>query len=213
MGTPITTDIGQGGGILPPSSGFGGGDGSSGGRGASRRATFTGLYVALAAIVMFFAALTSAYVVRRGLGDDWVSTPLPAVIWINTAILFASSVFLEIARRGLHHGERASFNRWWTAGTVLGCLFLAGQYIAWRELWAAGIYLATNPSSSLFYVFTGAHALHLIGGVIALLYVNVQALRLQLGPGKRTAADVSAVYWHFLDGLWIFLLIVFLVWG
>ncbi|MCI0364975.1 MAG: cytochrome c oxidase subunit 3, partial [Phycisphaerales bacterium] len=166
MGTPLTTDIGQGGGIVPPSGGFGGGDGSSGERGASRRASFTGLYVALAAIVMFFAALTSTYVVRRGLGNDWVSTPLPPVIWVNTAVLLLSSAVLEIARRRLHRGARESFNRWWTAGTVLGCLFLAGQYIAWRELWTAGIYLATNPSSSLFYVFSGAHALHLIGGVI-----------------------------------------------
>ena len=120
---------------------------------------------------------------------------------------------LELARRALKAGQRESFNRLWTAGSILGVMFLAGQYVAWRQLSAQGIYLSTNPSSSFFYVLTAAHAVHLIGGVLALLYVSVQALRLRLGPGKRTAIDVSAMYWHFLDGLWIYLLILFLVWG
>jgi len=208
MAESLTTGIWNG---APPRE-PGGGD-NSGGRGASRRVAFTGLWVLLAAIVMFFAALTSTYVVRRGLGNDWVTTPLPPVLWVNTAVLVLSSAALELARRALKSGARLAFNGWWSTGTLLGLLFLAGQYYAWRQLWAAGIYLPTNPSASLFYVFTGAHAVHLVGGVVALLYVNAQALRLRLGPGKRTAADVSAVYWHFLDGLWIYLLVIFLIWG
>jgi cytochrome c oxidase subunit 3 len=173
----------------------------------------TGLMVLLAAVVMFFAALTSAFIVRRGLSNDWVSTRMPRVLWLNTAALLASSAVLELARRALKSGRRESFNRLWIAGSALGLLFLAGQYAAWLELRAQGIYLATNPSSSFFYVLTAAHALHLIGGVVALLYVSVQALRLRLGPGKRTAIDVTAMYWHFLDGLWVYLLILFLIWG
>ena len=173
----------------------------------------TGLMVLLAAVVMFFAALTSAYIVRRGLSNDWVTTRMPQVLWLNTVALLASSIVLELARRALKAGKRESFNRLWTAGSALGVLFLAGQYAAWLQLRAQGIYLATNPSSSFFYVLTAAHALHLIGGVVALLYVSVQAYRLRLGPGKRTAIDVSAVYWHFLDGLWVYLLVLFLVWG
>jgi len=169
--------------------------------------------VLLAAVVMFFAALTSAFVVRRGMSNDWVSTEFPPVLWVNTAVLLASSAFLELARRSLKAGKRESFNRLWIAGSALGVLFLIGQYAAWRNLAAQGIYLATNPSSSFFYVLTAAHAIHLIGGVVALLYVSIQALRLRLGPGKRTAIDVSAVYWHFLDGLWVYLLLLFLVWG
>ncbi|MGH9657973.1 MAG: cytochrome c oxidase subunit 3, partial [Bryobacteraceae bacterium] len=152
-------------------------------------------------------------VVRRGLGDDWTHTPLPPVLWINTAALAASSAALEMARRALRAGAREAFNRWWTAGTALGALFLAGQYLAWLQLRAAGIYVSTNPSSAFFYLFTAAHAAHILGGVAALVYVNVQALRLRLGPGKRTAVDVVAVYWHFVDGLWIYLLLIFLVWG
>jgi cytochrome c oxidase subunit 3 len=210
MASSITTDIWKGGGEPPGGGDFGGG---SGGRGASRRASLTGLMVLLAAVVMFFAALTSAFVVRRGLSSDWEHTPMPWVVFLSTAILLASSVVLELARRALKAGQRESFNRLWTSGSVLGILFLAGQYAAWVQLRAQGVYLSTNPSSSFFYVLTAAHAVHLIGGVLALLYVSVQALRLRLGPGKRTAIDVTAMYWHFLDGLWIYLLILFLVWG
>ena len=150
---------------------------------------------------------------RRGLSEDWIHTQLPGVIWFSTTVLLASSVALEFARRELKAGRRAGFNRLWILGSALGVLFLIGQYMTWRQLIAQGIYLATNPSSSFFYVLTAAHAVHLIGGVCALLYVSVQALRLRLGPGKRTAVDVTAMYWHFLDGLWIYLLILFLVWG
>ena len=211
MASSVTTDIWKGG-RQPPGDGSGCGDGP-GGRGSSRRASMTGLMVLLAAVVMFFAALTSAFIVRRGLSNDWISTRMPGVIWLNTAALLASSAVLELARRALRAGRRENFNRLWIAGSGLGVLFLAGQYAAWLELRAQGIYLATNPSSSFFYLLTAAHAVHLIGGVVALLYVSVQALRLQLGPGKRTAIDVTAVYWHFLDGLWVYLLILFLVWG
>ncbi len=209
MASSVTTDIWKGG-QQPPDPG--GSDGG-GGRGSSRRASMTGLMVLLAAVVMFFAAMTSAFIVRRGLSNDWASTRLPGVLWFNTVVLLASSAMLEMARRALRAGKRDAFNRLWAAASALGVLFLAGQYAAWLELRAQGVYIATNPSSSFFYVLTAAHAIHLLGGVAALLYVSVQAFRLRLGPGKRTAIDVSAVYWHFLDGLWVYLLILFLVWG
>jgi cytochrome c oxidase subunit III len=214
MARSVTTDIGKGQWPAPPAGWDFGGDGDgSGGRGVSRRASMTGLMVLLAAVVMFFAALTSAFVVRRGLSDDWQHTQLPQLLWLNTVVLVASSAALEMARRALKAGRRESFNRLWMAGTGLGALFLGFQYVAWLQLRAQGIYVATNPSSSFFYVLTAAHAIHLIGGVLALLYVSVQALRLRLGPGKRTVVDVSALYWHFLDGLWVYLWILLLVWG
>ena len=166
-----------------------------------------------AGIIMLFAAFTSSMVVRRGLSDDWTTLPLPGILWWITAVLIASSIALELARRCLRQGARQSFNRYWLAGTLLGFLFLAGQYMAWRQLQATGIYLATNPSSSFFYLLTVVHAIHLGGGIVALLYIDLKALRLELGPGKRTAVDVSALYWHFLDGLWIYLLLLFRIWG
>ena len=173
----------------------------------------TGLMVLLAATTMAFAAFTSAFVVRRGMSNDWVAMPLPRIVWLNTAVLLASSVLLELARRMLKTGRR-------TASTAIGpparcwalCFWL-GQAFAWRQLNAGGIFVATNPSSSFFYLLTAAHGLHILGGLSALVYVDVQALRLRLGPGKRTAVDVSAVFWHFVDGLWLYLMVLFLVWG
>src|SRR5580704_11161910 len=134
----ITSDV-----IKPPAppreGGFGGGGGGSDGRGSSRRASMTGLMVLLAATTMAFAAFTSAFVVRRGISDDWVALPLPRILWVNTAVLMVSSLLLELARRALKTGRRTEFNRYWTAGTVLGVLFLLGQAIAWRQLLDSGI--------------------------------------------------------------------------
>jgi cytochrome c oxidase subunit III len=169
--------------------------------------------VLLAASVMFFAAFTSAFFVRRGMSNDWVDTPLPRLLWVNTVVLVASSLALELARRALRSGRRAVFNGYWTGATILGGLFLCGQYLAWRQLNAAGIYLATNPSSSFFFLLTCVHAVHLVGGISALGYIDMQALLLRLGPGKRTAVDVSAYFWHFLDAIWIYLMVLFFFWG
>jgi hypothetical protein len=109
--------------------------------------------------------------------------------------------------------SRAKFNGWWTAATILGFLFLGGQALAWSQLNAAGVFISSNPSSSFFYVLTVAHAVHLLGGASALFYVDVQACGSVSGPAKRTVIDVSAIFWHFLDGLWLYLMVLFYVWG
>ena len=162
---------------------------------------------------MVFAAFTSAFVVRRGLSDDWTSMSKPPILFVNTIVLLASSLVLDLSRRALKNGDRSKFNLWWSVATGLGILFLVGQAFAWKQLKDAGIFVATNPASSFFYVLTAAHAFHLLGGVMALVYVDVQALRLRLGPAKRTAIDITAIFWHFLDGLWVYLMILFYVWG
>jgi len=213
MAGSITTDIAGGRGVPPAVRDFGGSDGDGGGRGAHRRAAVTGLLVLLAASVMLFAAFTSAFFVRRGMSNDWVNTPVPRILWVNTGVLVTSSLALELARRALRSGRRIAFNRYWTGATLLGVVFLCGQYAGWRQLNDAGIYLATNPSSSFFFLLTCVHAVHLLGGISALGYIDVQALMLRLGPGKRTAVDVSAYFWHFLDGVWIYLMVLFLFWG
>jgi cytochrome c oxidase subunit 3 len=213
MAGSLTHDVIQGPPSPPTDRGWGGDGGGNDGRGADRRASFTGLFVLLAASTMVFAALTSAFVVRRGLSDDWASMAKPHLLWVNTAVLLASSFVLDLSRRALKAGNRSRFNLWWTTGTVLGILFLIGQAIVWRQLKDAGVFIASNPSSSFFYVLTASHAFHLLGGVMALVYVDVQALRLRLGPAKRTAIDVTAIFWHFLDGIWVYLMVLFYVWG
>jgi len=185
----------------------------SGGSGDARGASFIGLYVLLAASLMVFVAFSGAFVFRRGLSGDWASMPKPRILFLNTAVLLASSLALEVARRALKAGLRSKFNAWWSAGAVLGVVFLFGQALAWQRLKDLGIYVATSPTSSFFYILTASHAFHLVGGVAALIYVAVQSLRFSQGPARRTVVDISAIFWHFLDGLWVYLMVLFYVWG
>jgi len=171
----------------------------------------TGVWVFVAGVCMTFAALTSALVVRKGGAPDWRHLALPYILYLNTLVLLASSVTLEISRRrvaALMAGPPAATAnpaRWLYATLLLGWLFLSGQYIAWRQLSAAGLYLASNPSSSFFYVFTAAHALHLLGGLYALTRVIRKLNRHVL---SRATLDATAHYWHFMDALWIYLLVL-----
>jgi len=172
-----------------------------------------GMWVALASILMLFIALTSAYIVRGvpalGGGEaDWFPLDMPPVLWVNTAVLLVSSVSIELARRALKGNEYAGFRRWITLTTLLGLAFLAGQVMAWRQLAAQGVFINSHPHSSFFYLLTSLHGLHLLGGVIALGYVTIAALRMRIGFKRRTAVDVTAIYWHFMDGLWIYLFLL-----
>lgn len=202
--------IGAGGGPRPPA-GFGG-DGGEDRHGAPspvpQRTYVTGITIAMGAILMFFMALASAFIVRKGLGGDWLPFAMPRILWLDTAILLASSGTLIQARRLFKRGDRGGFRHWWAVTTVLGLLFLAGQLVAWRQMVAGGFYLASNASNSFFYVLTAAHGLHLLGGIAALLFVGWGRLRrLSLSTGT----EIVSYYWHFLDGLWVFLFLLLLL--
>jgi cytochrome c oxidase subunit 3 len=190
-----------------------GGDDRGGEYRVPERTYRLGMCFALTGIVMLFAAFTSALVVRKGMSFDWVSFSVPPVLWLNTFVLMASSATLELSRRSLSAGSANEFIRWLSATVVLGLGFLGGQLVAWRELASRGIYLATNPGSSFFYVLTAAHGIHLLGGVVALAYVASRARRIALGRARRTPVDVTAIYWHFMDGLWIYVFFMLLRWA
>jgi cytochrome c oxidase subunit III len=203
---------GGGGGILPPSGGNGGGDGSGGGKKPGRgqpssRRYFTGMVVGILSILMFFMALASAYLVRKGTSGDWVPVRIPALLWINTTVLLLSSGTLEMARTRLARADEEGFRKYWLLTTGMGVAFLSGQIVAWKQLTRQGIYLATNPASSFFYIFTGAHALHLVGGIAALIYVARRSFS-KTNVTRSLAAEVTSYYWHFLDALWLFLLVL-----
>lgn len=186
----------------------GGGDGSGGSESdrVRDRISVTGVTIALAAILMLFMALVSALIVRKGASNDWTALIVPRILWLNTAILIASSATLVRSRKSLAGNDLEGFRHWWVVTTILGVLFLAGQLMAWRQLVGEGVYLATNPSSSFFYVFTAAHGLHLLGGVIALSYVLTRSVK-----RRRQLAVTEAVsmYWHVMDGLWVFIFLLF----
>lgn len=187
-----------------------------------------GLAVALTPIFMFFVSIVSAYIVRQGLPTfddrtstyvrDWIPVQLPfALLLINTGLLAASSFTAEFARRqitrqaalapvrsipGVSLGEGRGVP--WLALTVLlGGGFLIGQWLAWRELADRGFYVATSASSSFVYLLTAAHGVHLIGGVLVLLYAATVSLLRRPVEGRRIVVDVTAWYWHFMFLLWI----------
>jgi cytochrome c oxidase subunit III len=132
----------------------------------------------------------------------------PRILWLNTAILVGSSFTLAHSRKLFRAGDESEFRHWWTVTTILGFFFLVGQLIAWGQFAHSGVYLATNASSSFMYLFTAAHGLHLAGGIIALLCVLFRPTR-RLTRG--TATEVAAMYWHFMDGLWVFLFLLLIL--
>jgi len=211
----ITTGKGGGGGASSGNGGDGGGEGGGMYNAGTipQRTYVTGMVIGLGGILMFFMALVSAYIVRKGMPNSaWAPLEVPRILWLNTLILIGSSFTLARSRKYFLAGDEEGFRHWWGVTTILGVFFLTGQIIAWRQLVAAGIYLKTNPSSSFFYVFTAAHGLHLLGGVLALLAV---ALRPKRRPWQRltrgTATEVISLYWHFMDGLWVFLLLLLIL--
>ncbi|HXM93648.1 MAG TPA: cytochrome c oxidase subunit 3 [Candidatus Dormibacteraeota bacterium] len=175
-------------------------------------ATRSGVWVGIFAITMSFAAFTSALFVRQG-SSDWTHLAVPPLVYANTLILIMSSITFEMSRRAMAKGlesDRSELRigvRWLWGALVLGLAFVAGQYMVWRQLAAAGIYLATNPNSSFFYVFTGMHALHLIGGILALVYL-IARLSGKGAAFRQSLFESTAIYWHFMAGLWLYLLLV-----
>ncbi|HEY2456090.1 MAG TPA: heme-copper oxidase subunit III [Candidatus Acidoferrum sp.] len=214
-GTSSTHDIelivekvgGGGGDTVPPAGGHGGGDDSKRPRKGkpSPKRYYTGIALGIVSILMFFMALASAFLVRKGASSDWVPVHIPALMWLNTLVLLLSSATLEMARKRLAQSNVDGFKKLWMLTTGLGIAFLVGQVVAWKQLATQGIYLATNPASSFFYIFTGAHALHLIGGVGALIYVAWRNFD-RANVTRTVAAEVASYYWHFMDALWLFLL-------
>jgi len=195
-----------GGGNLPPTGHDGGGDDGKRPRHdkSSPKRYYTGMALGIVSILMFFMALAATFLVLRG-GRNWVPVHIPTLMWINTVVLLASSATLEMARRELAQRRLSAYRKLWLLTTALGIGFLVGQIFAWRQLVAQGIYLANNTASSFFYIFTGLHALHLVGGVAALVFVAKRNFN-QAQVTRTVAAEVTSFYWHFMDALWLFLL-------
>lgn len=208
---PIAAGVtGRGGGWVSR----GGRDDGGGVSQTPQRAYLTGMVIALGGITMFFVALVSAAVVRRGApSGDWQPLRAGNALWqilaLNTLVLVASSFALGHSRSRGRLGDERGFRRWWLATSVLGVIFLAGQVLAWRQMVAAGLYLATNPDSSFFYLITAAHGVHLTAGIAALLVVAFRPARRM---ARTTAVRITAIYWHAMDAIWIFLFL-FLVFG
>src|SRR6185295_16841604 len=175
-----------------------------------------GMLVSLASIAMLFTSLSSAYIVRSGVTYDWYPMAVPRVMFGSTALLLLCSVAIEIARRKLKQGLAASYSKYLLLTGFLGLGFLVSQLIAWRQLAAHGIYISTHPHSSFFYALTGTHAVHIAGGLLALVFLWRRSLRpldqARLVAKRQAAADAVAIYWHFMGALWIYLFLLLFLW-
>jgi cytochrome c oxidase subunit III len=178
----------------------------------AERASRSGIWVGLFAITMSFMAFTSALFVREG-STDWGHLVLPSILYLNTAVLLLSSVTFEFSRRQMELVAGARLRSagpgtlWLMATLALGVMFCVGQYFAWQNLRAQGIYLATNPNSSFFYVLTFIHVLHVSAGICAFLYMLGRML-LGNGTVRRSFFENTAIYWHFMGVLWVYLLLL-----
>jgi len=219
-GTDQIVDVGLGGGPRPKN-----GNGfrrNGGGHGDDEPFRFSpvryriGVWVAIGSILMLFVALTSAYIVRSASANDWKPVAVPKVLWLSTALILISSVTIERSRHFLKQQRDNSYGQWLVLTTVLGLGFLASQVIAWRQLVRQGVYVASNPYSSFFYLFTGAHGLHLLGGIMALSYLLLRTTKKRAtvdGELRRVgAADAVTIYWHFMDVLWVGLFALLMFW-
>jgi cytochrome c oxidase subunit 3 len=185
----------------------GGGDGDQGGH-LPGAGAFAMRFV-LVSITALFITVGIAYFVRSRSPINWQHIAVPRWLWLSTALILGSSWTLETARASFHRRDLARYARWMQITLGLGLAFLASQILALHELVGQGIYLRHNPHSSLFYVVSGLHGLHLLGGMTALCYL---LLRASLRPRQRSRLAVSALYWHFLSVLWLALFLCLLLW-
>jgi cytochrome c oxidase subunit III len=210
----IIEEIHGNGGAKPPSrdGDDDGGDDGGGGEHApeprppNSKKYSTAVLIGMVSIVMFFLVLTAAFVALRVQNlHNWSGIRMPRILWANTVVLLLSSATLEMARRKLRLYDAAGFRKMWALTTALGILFVGGQVIAWWQLAQQGVFITSRLASSFFYVFTALHAAHLLGGVCALLYVALHEFD-AARVSRSLAAQVASYYWHFMDGLWLFLL-------
>jgi cytochrome c oxidase subunit III len=165
------------------------------------------VWLLAAAVTILFAAFTSTYLARRG-EADWVVGPLPALLYVSTGVLLLSSGVLEGTRRAGTRGRLDLVRSGLGAATALGIGFLAIQIAAWRQLAALGVFLASNPHSAFFYLLTGTHGLHVVGGLAWLGYALVRTRRAAAADAAVAGAGPAVTFWHFLAGLWLYLFFI-----
>jgi cytochrome c oxidase subunit 3 len=168
------------------------------------------LWVGIGSILMMFAGLTSAYIVKRNQAN-WVTFELPVAFWYSTGVIIASSLAMVGALRAFRERMMSRYRMLITVTTVLGALFIALQYLGFSQLWAKGITLQANVAYSFLYVIVGLHALHVAGGVIALIVMSLKAFGSKVKNYSVVPVEVMSTYWHFVDVLWLYLLVFLLL--
>lgn len=164
------------------------------------------LWIGLASIVMMFTAFTSAYIIKRNLAD-WITFDLPHIFFYSTAVILISSLTIIISRNYFRQRDMIHYRQWLLVTLILGIVFICMQYIGFTQLWHNGITLTRNVSFSFLYIIVGLHAVHVLGGVIALIIVLIKAYSTKRKNYSIVPVDMMNTYWHFVDLLWIYLLV------
>lgn len=175
------------------------------------------MWFLLLVVLMTFGGLISAYIVVSTNGVmEWQPFSLPIQVWVSTALILASSVTYKIANSALDAGHQAKSKTWFLATTALGGVFIASQLLTWFELVRRGVYVQSNPYAGFFYILTAVHAVHVIGGIIALGFIVLRTWEPTAADEeltrRRQFAGAVGWYWHFMDGLWLVLFLLLGFW-
>jgi cytochrome c oxidase subunit 3 len=166
------------------------------------------LWVALGSIIMMFAGLTSAYVVKRD-QPGWTTFSIPKAFWYSTAVILVSSLTIQMALKAFKDREMLRYRNLLTATAILGILFVLLQWAGFRQIWNTGITFKGSGGGQFLYIIAGLHAVHVLGGILALLVMFVKAFASKVRSYNSVPVELISTYWHFVDLLWIYLLIFF----
>lgn len=164
------------------------------------------LWIGLASIVMMFTGLTSAYIVKRNMAN-WITFDLPLIFWYSTAVIILSSITIIVSRNYFRQREMIQYRLWLAITLTLGVVFVIMQIIGFSQLWHNGITLTKNVSFSFLYIIVGLHAVHVVGGLIALFVLLLKAYSVKRKNYSPVPIELMSIYWHFVDLLWIYLVV------
>jgi cytochrome c oxidase subunit 3 len=167
------------------------------------------LWVALGSIIMMFAGLTSAYVVKRD-QPGWTTFPIPRAFWYSTAAILISSLTVQMSLKAFKDREMLQYRNLLTLTGVLGIVFVLLQWAGFRQIWASGVTLHGSGGGQFLYIIAGLHAVHVLGGIVALLIMVAKAFVSRTRSYNSIPVELISTYWHFVDLLWIYLFIFFM---
>ena len=171
------------------------------------------LWVAIASIMMMFAGLTSAFIVKSNL-TGWRTIEMPVIFWVSTVVILASSVTMMVAVKAFKNREMTKYRSMLGVTLILGIAFTVCQIVGFSQLWNQNVrFKGSSGAGQFFYAITGLHALHILGGIVA---VAIFLIKSWVGKVKSYAVapvEVLAIYWHFIDILWVYLMVFFLIAG
>lgn len=168
------------------------------------------MWVAIGSIIMMFAGLTSAFIVKRS-AANWVEVETPKLFWYSTVAILLSSLTIQMALRSFKQREMSKYRSLMAVTTILGILFVLLQWLGFKWMWSNGVTFNGAGAGQFLYIIAGLHALHVTGGIIALVSITLKALFGTTKSYNPVPVEIMATYWHFVDLLLLYLL-VFFIW-